>query len=136
MSSHWALTACCALVLSGCPTVDLGDTPPDIGLCNPKGGFGYFQTDIWTMYLHPADQTRDCAKSSGCHANAHGLALDPMATDLTANYRVAVSYLNCGTPMASPLLTKPLAGIDGHGGGDIFPSASDPAVNTFINWFK
>jgi hypothetical protein len=33
-------------------------------------------------------------------------------------------------------LTKPLAGIDQHGGGDIFSSASDPAVQIFLDWFK
>ena len=68
---------------------------------------------------------------------AHGLALqttDPI--DYVANYRVTQQYLNCGTPTASQLLTKPLAGIDGHGGGDLFADLNDPAVVVFLNWFK
>ena len=38
-------------------------------------------------------------------------------------------------PIASQLLTKPLAGIDGHGGGDLF-TTSDPQYTVFINWFR
>ena len=35
------------------------------------------------------------------------------------NYRLTQNYLNCGQPMQSLLLTKPLAGQDAHGGGDL-----------------
>ena len=136
MSSHWAFAACCVLTLSGCPTVELGDTPPDIGLCNPKRGFAYFQSDIWPKYLAPPDPAKSCARSS-CHDNAHGLTLQTaMPINDMANYRVALGYLNCGNPSASPLLTKPLANGDGHGGGDIFADANDAAVQTFLMWFQ
>jgi hypothetical protein len=37
--------------------------------------------------------------------------------------------------MASEMLTRPLAGIDGHGGGDIFQPGS-PEEATFLAWFK
>jgi len=43
--------------------------------------------------------------------------------------------VNCGTPMASLLLTKPMAGIEGHGGGDIFPMG-DPQADVFLGWFQ
>ena len=135
MGSSGAFVAI-SLLLAGCPTVDLGDTPPDIGLCTPAKGMDYFVNNIWPMYLH-APGAKDCAQSAGCHAMAHGLALSVgPPPDFTANYRVAQQYLNCGTPTASELLTKPLAGIDGHGGGDLFVDTNDPAVVVFLNWFK
>lgn len=136
MGGHWAFAACCALALTGCPTVDLGDNPPDIGLCNPAQGLAYFQSDIWPKYLHPSDVTKDCVKA-GCHQLEHGLTLDATApVDYARNYRVTQSYLNCGQPIASVLVTKPLAGIDAHGGGDLFADPSDPAVQTFLAWFQ
>ena len=134
MGSSGAFVAA-LLLLAGCPTVDLGDTPPDIGLCTPAKGMDYFVNNIWPMYLHPSG-AKDCAQSAGCHAMAHGLALTVSPPDFVANYRVAQQYLNCGTPTASELLTKPLAGIDGHGGGDLFADTNDPAVQVFLNWFK
>ena len=50
MGNHWAILACC-VALCGCPTVDLGDTPPDIGLCNPAGGIDYFTSTIEPEFL-------------------------------------------------------------------------------------
>jgi hypothetical protein len=135
MTSSGALVTLCALALAGCPTVDLGDTPPDIGACNPMGGQAYFMNMIWPSYLHPSG-AKDCAQSAGCHLMAHGLALDPTPpVDYAANFRIAQQYLNCGTPAASPLLTKPLAGVDGHGGGDLF-TMTDPQYQLFLDWFK
>jgi hypothetical protein len=132
---------CAALValvgLAGCPTVDLGDTPTDIGLCNPPGGLDYFQNRIWPEYVRPGN-ANSCTKAGGCHNEAGGnaLAFDSSATpDFAANYRQAQVFLNCGTPNASLLLTKPLAGVEPHGGSDIF-LASDPAITTFNGWFE
>ena len=138
MGFHSAFAAGCVLALSGCPTVDLGDTPPDIGLCNPSRGLAFFQSDIWPKFLHPTTMARDCGQSNACHNASHGLTLDVTTTpvDYPKNYRVAQSYLNCGQPTASLLLTKPLAGIEGHAGGDIFPDLSDAAVVTFKMWFQ
>ena len=129
------LVAFCALALAGCPTVDLGDTPPDIGACNPNGGIDSFTNMIWPQFLHPSG-AKDCAQSAGCHLKAHGLTLDPgPPVDYAANLRIAQQYLNCGTPTASQLLTKPLAGVDGHGGGDLI-QPGDAEYTVFINWFK
>src|SRR5262245_14596092 len=124
---------------SGCPTVDLGEPPEDIGLCNPAGGLDYFTTQIWPMYVRPANTTNGCTKTgSSCHAqgegNALGFRIDP-SPDFAANFRAARVYLNCGTPDMSELLTKPLANIEAHGGGDIFPSKDDAAVKVFLGWF-
>jgi hypothetical protein len=129
-----ALIACCVLTLAGCPTVDLGDTPPDIGACNPNGGLDYFTNNIWPSYLNTAGAA-NCAVT-GCHLMSHGLALSTTPPlDYAANFRIAQQYLNCGTPEASELLTKPLAGVDGHGGGDLF-TMTDAQYQVFMMWFQ
>ena len=57
---------------------------------------------------------------------------DPI--DHATNFKAVQLKLDCGSPMASPLLTRPLAGIDGHGGGDLF-DINDPKVEVFLAWF-
>ena len=122
-------------LLPGCPTVDLGDTPTEIGLCNPAGGLAYFQDQIWPNYVTRPNPQQTCARAT-CHI-AGGNGLDfPATIDYPTAYRRAQIYLNCGTPEASLFLTKPLAGVEPHGGDDIFPSLQDPAVQIFLNWFK
>jgi hypothetical protein len=121
--------------LAGCPTVDLGDTPTEIGLCNPAGGVQYFQDQIWPNYVVRTNPAKSCA-AVGCHV-AGGNGLDfPAQIDYMASYKRSQIYLNCGTPGASLFLTKPLAGVDAHSGGDIFPDMNDPAVQIFLAWFK
>lgn len=133
MIGHRAF-ACCVLLLCGCPTVDLGDDPPAVGLCNPAGGQDYFNTQIVPSYLKLADRTTGCGRSSMCHDRAHGAAFDLANPTSTTNYTIAKNYLNCGTPLQSPLLTKPLAGQDGHGGGDLVqPNSTE--VMVFEGWF-
>jgi hypothetical protein len=134
MIKHWAV-ACCVVLLSGCPTVDLGDDPPDIGLCNPAQGLTYFQNEIVPKYLKLADTANGCGRDGGCHNRAHGLALDLADPTSSANYRVTQQYLNCGQPRQSPLLTKPLAGEDGHGGGDLIQNGSTEMM-TLLMWFQ
>ena len=144
MGNHRSWTAawgasCLALSLAatGCPTVDLGDTPEDIGLCNPRGGLPYFQDVIWPMYVRPSNAANGCTKTGGCHifgdGNLLGYKVSPV--DFPANYRATLVHLECGTPMMSKFLTKPLAGIDGHGGMDIF-QAGAPEIQVFLDWFK
>jgi len=128
------LGSACLALLAGCPTVDLGDTPTEIGLCNPAGGEAYFEQQIWPSYVIRNNADTSCAKV-GCHV-AGGNGLDfPAQVDYAAAYRRTQIYLNCGSPDASPFLTKPLAGIEPHGGGDIF-NENDPAVQIFLAWFK
>jgi hypothetical protein len=121
--------------LCGCPTVDLGDDPPAVGLCNPAGGFEYFQTQIVPNYLKLSDKTNGCGRSAMCHDRAHGAAFDLANPTSQANYTLAKNYLNCGQPRQSQLLTKPLAGEDGHGGGDLIVNGS-PEMMTFLMWFQ
>src|SRR5678816_2053668 len=130
-----AVGALACLALCGCPTVDLGDQPPDIGVCNPTKGYAYFQTDIVPKYLKLADMTNGCARSTMCHLNAHGAAFNVSDPTSAANYRVAQQYLDCGAPRQSWLLTKPLSGEDSHGGGDLFDSNSSE-YSTFMGWFQ
>jgi hypothetical protein len=123
--------------LAACPTVDLGDQPEEAPLCNP--GQDYFTDVIWPQYVAPADMQRSCVGRSGCHRASDGrsaMRLDASEPiDYAGNYQVVRRFLNCSTPDASRMLTEPLAGTERHGGGDIFPSASDPAVVVFLQWF-
>jgi hypothetical protein len=126
------------LVLAGCPTVDLGDTPSEIGTCNPAGGRDYFTYVIWPQYVRQDNMLTGCTRANGCHneTGGNGLSFQTGATiDLNFNYRQAQQYLKCGQPMASEFLTAPLAGIDAHDGGDIF-QPDDPEVQLFLDWFK
>ncbi len=124
-------------LLGGCPTVDLGDTPTDIGLCNPPGGLDYFTATIWPDFVRPTDGAKGCTRSGGCHNEAGGNALSfkTQPPDFAFNYRQAQVFLNCGTPTASQLLTKPLAGIEPHNGGELI-NMSDPAYQAFLDWFN
>jgi len=124
------------LGLAGCPTVDLGDTPPDPGVCRPDPGT--FRDVIWPEVLAPSGAD-SCVGQSGCHALETGrsaLRLEDPTSDPTAhdrNYNVVTRFLNCGSPDASSLVTKPLSGVDPHGGGDLFDPGDDPVV-TLITW--
>jgi hypothetical protein len=136
------LLACASIaLLAGCPTVDLGDTPSDIGLCNPPKGIEYFRTEVWPKFVRPTDTTNGCTKVGGCHNEAGGNALgfrggaNPTTTEFTFNYRQTQIYLNCGNPEASPLLTKPLSSMDPHGGGNLIPPGSEPET-VFLLWFE
>lgn len=129
------LLAAALLPVAACPTVDLGDNPPDPGVCRPPRD--YFDSTIWPQYLAPADEARSCVKA-GCHGDVRGVSAlrldstDPI--DLARNYSVATRFLNCGTPEASPLYTKPLRGLEAHGGGDIFNDVDGQAA-AFRMWF-
>jgi len=135
-ASYLALALVLALVLAaaGCPTVDLGDTPEDVGLCNPRGGLPYFQDVIWPRFVVAGG----CTAAGACHnfgaGNLLGFKTQPQI-DYPANYRASLVHLECDTPSMSKFLTKPLAGIDGHGGSDIF-QAGAPEIQVFLDWFK
>jgi len=133
----WGATLVALALLSGCPTVDLGDTPTDINLCNPPGGIEYFTAEVYPKYLKPTVMAKDCTQAGGCHNEAGGNALNFRTNpqDDVFNMRQAQVFLNCGTPEMSPLLTKPLAGVDTHGGGNIHTSMSDAEVQVFLGWF-
>jgi hypothetical protein len=120
--------------LTSCTTVDLGNTPPDIGLCSPSGGLEYFTTQLWPNYLAQPGP-KNCSRD-GCHGNATGFPLDNTdPIDFVGNYRVAQSATNCQTPMMSRMLIKPMAGIEAHEGKDLF-TMNDPEVQVFLGWFQ
>jgi len=124
-------------LLAGCPTIDLGDTPSDIGLCNPPGGVEYFTDKIWPEFVRPTDMMKGCLRASGCHGEGGGtgLTFKTMPVDYAFNYRQTQIDLNCGTPAESKLLQKPLAGVLPHQGMDLF-TMTDPQYSVFLDWFK
>ena len=131
-----AALVACAVTGAGCPTVDLGETPVSPGACRPDPA--YFRDVLWDEYLAPADTARSCVGAGGCHRLEDGRSAlrlhtgDPV--DHARNYDVVTRFLSCGAPEASSLLTKPLAGQDPHGGGDLFEPGSD-AETAFLQWF-
>ncbi|MBK9031729.1 MAG: hypothetical protein IPL61_10460 [Myxococcales bacterium] len=130
------LVTAAVLASAGCPTVDLGDDPVEPGVCRPSPD--YFRTRIWPEYLAQPEMAKSCVGRAGCHGETDGrsaLRLDVSEPiDFTRNYQVVTRFLNCGTPEASSLFTKPLTGEDPHGGGDMF-TAADPSVAVFEGWF-
>jgi len=143
MSSSMLRTAFAGVLflgLTGCPTVDLGEEPPPPGLCRPD--VGYYQDVIWPEVINPPSQPYNCVAESGCHERASGRSAlrlivgDPLTpTEHNQNYDVVTRFLNCGTPEASTFLTKPLSGVEPHGGGDLFMPGSMPEM-TFFDWFE
>ena len=131
------IIAAAAGLLAGCPTVDLGDTPADIGTCRPDRT--YFDTQIWPNYVLQADTpTKSCTANGGCH-NAQNspesaLRFQTNPEDLNANYTNSTRFLNCGNPDSSDMLTKPRE-IISHG-GDMILGPSDPEVQLFLDWFN
>jgi hypothetical protein len=126
------------LAVSGCPTVDLGDSPPQPGTCRPDRAM--FEDTIWPEALAPADQAMSCV-TADCHAKTTGrsalrLIPDPVSdADHDQNYDVTIRFLNCGSPRSSPLITKPVAGQIAHGGGDLwtFGEAPEDLVEMWID---
>ncbi len=110
---------------------------------NPAGGLEYFQTMIWPEYIKASptgmalDPMRSCTRAGQCHNEAGGNPpnFTTMPPNFAANYRQAQGYLNCGDPMMSDMLTKPLTGTNPHSGGDLIP-ANDPSIQIFLGWFE
>ncbi|MEO8703697.1 MAG: hypothetical protein ABI867_26845 [Kofleriaceae bacterium] len=131
------VVALALLLLGGCPTVDLGDTPDDIIKCNPAGGADYFSANIYPMYLKADDTATGCTQAAGCHNEGGGTPLNlriGARRDDAFNFKQAQEFLDCDDPAMSRLLTRPLSEIDAHGGGDIY-TMSDAEVQVFLDWF-
>ncbi len=125
-----------ALPASGCPTVDLGETPVSPGSCRPDPA--YYQDVMWPEFFAPGDEALSCVAAAACHRIEDGRSALRLATtepvDHDGNYDVIIRFLNCGAPEASSALTKPLDGVDPHGGGELFQPGSGPEA-TFLEWF-
>ncbi len=133
------LVALVALTLSGCPTVDLGENPPDPPTCRPD--FVYYQDVLYPEFIAPADENLSCVNAAGCHRIKDGrsaLRLSVSPPDHAANYAIVTRFLNCGLPEASSMLTKPMAGVVAHGGGDMFDNSLGPTTprGIFEEWFN
>lgn len=135
----WVATA--VLGITGCPTVDLGEPPPVPALCDP--GINYYVEVVWPDLIEAGGAPeRSCVGESGCHRSADGrtalrfIDVDPgnPGGSHQQNYDVVKRFLNCGTPEASRFFTKPLAGIDAHGGPEPFAPGSEEEMK-FLLWF-
>lgn len=126
----------CVLAGTGCPTVDLGETPVSPGACRPDAT--YFREVMWPEFFAPAAEELSCVSAAGCHRVEDGRSALRLETteplDHAGNYEVVTRFLNCGAPDASSALTKPRSGVDSHGGGDMFGPGSAPE-STFLQWF-
>jgi hypothetical protein len=116
--------------------VDLGETPVSPGACRPDPA--YYRDTIWPEMIAPGDTARSCVSQGGCHQLENGRSAFRVSVsepiDHDSNYNVVTRFLNCGTPEASPLLTKPLSGVDPHGGGDLITPGSN-VEGDFLMWF-
>lgn len=129
------LISTCALGSAGCPTVDLGETPVSPGSCRPDPG--YYRDVIWPEFIAPPDVSVSCVGDAGCHRIEDGrsaLRFTTTPIDDNRNYDNLTRFLNCGAPEASAALTKPLSGVDPHGGGDLIDPGSSTET-TFLEWF-
>ena len=135
LSIRWGLLLTLPFV-AGCPTVDLGELPVSPGACRPSQEI--FETEIWPGFIATGDPATSCVSEGGCHQLENGRSAFRVSVaepiDFTANYNVTTRFLNCGTPSASPLLTKPISGVDSHGGGDMFAPGS-ASESLFLEWF-
>ena len=126
------------VAIAGCPTVDLGEEPAAPGACRPDPA--YFSQVIWPEFVEgAAEPGSSCIAASGCHdSNNNGrssLRFQTLAPiDFQLNYDITTRFLNCGTPEASAALTKPLSGVNSHGGGDII-APNGASMLVFIGWF-
>jgi hypothetical protein len=122
--------------LAGCPTVDLGDTPADIGTCKPDRS--YFETTIWPMYIDNADAAKSCVSMGGCHDDSnnprsamHFKTTTPI--DYAANYRAITLRLNCSDPEASEAVSYPVQFLPHP--VMLFDINSPEVQNVFLPWF-
>lgn len=135
------LVLAATLFLAGCPTIDDGDPPITPGTCQPD--FAQFRDQVWpTVFAAPSGSNPSCVGAGGCHRQSDGrsaLRLIEMPTtdsEHMQNYEVVTRFLNCTTPDASSVITKPLANVDGHGGGDLWNAVTDPQPACVESWIE
>ena len=140
------LTALVFTLAAGC-TGDLVELGPKTGssggdMATAAGGGGgstsggdmAVATGAVTFATVNADiVAKGCAVVTACHGagSPNGLAIDPAATDLTANYNNVFGEINVAMPAMSTLLTEP--GKSTHGGGLVLPP-SDPVYQRWLGW--
>ena len=151
--------------LSACGGGDPLNNPPLVvnsaGASSQTLSFDYFQHCIDPIFLaklpdpvNGGATTNTCA-ASGCHDNVSGRgaafrivpgaaivdlsANTPMTsrtTDMYKNFFSAEGEVIIGSPSLSLLINKPLLRTVLHGGGLIFPDASDPNVRKMEFWIS
>ena len=127
------------LLLAGCPTVDLGDTPVAPPLCRPS--VDELRDTIWAAAVDPpGDPSKSCVAAAGCHAQATGrsalrLVAAPTALDWETNLDEIAQFLDCASPSNSLFIQKPEAGVEPHLGGDLWTcDTSCEPIRTVEKW--
>ncbi|MFQ5936517.1 MAG: hypothetical protein ACE5LB_08925 [Acidiferrobacterales bacterium] len=135
----------CALVLTaGCENVEVSDQTTGDTLC-----FSYFSQCVNPKFDQAiaAPPFLSCSGNGGaaCHNVAGGVGgtfkihafAQTNTSEMEGNFFSAKAFANLSNPSRSLLLRKPLANSDvNHGGGDIFPNASDPAYQEMLRWIS
>jgi hypothetical protein len=129
------------LVLAGCPTIDLGETPVTPPLCRPSLDTLKKPGGVWDVAVNPSDPQKSCVAMAGCHAQATGrsaLRLIPMPqsdADWAQNLDEIAQFLDCASPSESLFVTKPEAGVESHLGGDLWENcATCEPMATVVKW--
>ena len=119
-------------------------TSPPTGVQTPLGGTcteaelgASFEAKVWPW----RDRCASCHSPVGAEADdgapPHWIVADTEADPLYTMYAViGAGYLDYDAPADSLLLTKPLAGVVDHGGGDKLDSTSDPTYIDFLAWIE
>jgi len=119
-------------------------TSPPTGVQTPLGGTcteeelgASFEAKVWPW----RDRCSSCHSPDGAGADdgapAHWIVTGTDRDPLYTMYAViGASYIAYATPPDSLLLTKPLAGIVDHGGGDKLDNTSDPAYVDILAWIE
>lgn len=158
-----SITLLGTLAACGGSSNPLGNPPvvsnPESTLGNQHLSFAYFQRCINPIFLaqllaQGAATTNTCA-GGGCHDTVTGtggaLRLVPGAqpvdvadpantpdvirlTDIYKNFYSAQGMVIVGNPLQSRLVVKPLVLNVFHGGGQVFPSLSDPNIKLIEYW--
>jgi hypothetical protein len=107
------------------------------GTCTEEELGASFEARMWPW----RDRCSSCHAPEGEGANdgapPHWIVSGSEADPLYTMYAViGGGYVDWDTPSDSLLLTKPLAGIVDHGGGDKLDSTSDPAYVDILAWIE
>jgi hypothetical protein len=103
----------------------------------PPGGGRELDLDYayFVSHVEPIFEARDCTRTSGCHGGqGAGMMLLSGGSDPHADFITVLPLTRPWDPPSSPLLQKPLAGVEVHGGGDIFADSTDADYRTILAW--
>lgn len=132
----------CGEVEDPCGAGTASTPPTDVqtplqGACTEEDLGASFEAKVWPW----RDRCSNCHDAAGVYADdgnpphwlVSGTDRDPLFTMYAV---IGAGYLEYATPTDSLLLTKPLAGVVDHGGGDKLDNTSDPAYVDILAWIE